>query len=49
MIPASTTTARTGPAPWGDRVEATDWDTVRANLDIVGCGLVVVRGCHVAR
>jgi uncharacterized protein len=26
-------------APWKDRVEATDWDAVRAALDSVGCAL----------
>jgi uncharacterized protein len=30
------TTART---PWGDRVDAVDWDTVRGELDDYGCAL----------
>jgi hypothetical protein len=33
--------AATGPAAtWRDRVEAADWDTIRAGLDRYGCGLI---------
>jgi hypothetical protein len=32
--------AETGPAAaWGDRVDATDWGAVRADLENYGCGL----------
>jgi hypothetical protein len=33
--PATTTVA----APWGDRVDAVDWDSVRGELDRYGCAL----------
>jgi hypothetical protein len=33
--PATTTVA----APWGDRVDALDWDSVRGELDRYGCAL----------
>jgi uncharacterized protein len=29
----------TQPGPWEERVSATDWDSVRADLDAYGCGL----------
>jgi hypothetical protein len=33
-----TQAGRTGPARrWQDRVEATDWDAVRSDLDAYGC------------
>ena len=33
--------AGTSPAAtWGDRVEAADWDAIRADLDRYGCGLI---------
>jgi hypothetical protein len=35
MIPASSTQ----PDRWEERVSATDWDSVRADLDAYGCGL----------
>jgi hypothetical protein len=35
MIPAS----GTRPGRWEERVSATDWDSVRADLDTYGCGL----------
>lgn len=37
---AAAATAGPGPVPqWRDRVEDTDWDTIRAGLDAYGCAL----------
>jgi uncharacterized protein len=37
---AAAATAGTGPVTqWRDRVEDTDWDTIRAGLDAYGCAL----------